>query len=307
MNASNVGAEASIPCRLCAAEATYLFARTHVDGDAVRYYRCVSCKSLETETPYWLDQVYRVARNPGEELPDLDTGAVERTTYCRTAVYFLCTIGSAIPAGGKVIDWGGGPGLLARMLRDAGIDAYSEDKYIPNHFSAGFGYASGTHYSLATSFEVFEHFASPSQEIEAIFSMRPVHVLISTEMYRSQGPEWPYLGPPKSQHIFFYAHEALQMIGAKHGYGVTLLPRGMVLFSRVPIAALRMALIRSLLASRYVAEIAFALSRKQSLVGHDAAVLRERLGSGLWLASKDSALPSAEETLHEPGRGGGRD
>ena len=54
---------------------------------------------------------------------------------------------------GKVVDFAGGYGILVRMLRDKGIDAYWSDQFTPNLLSRGFEY-SGDTVNLLSAFEV---------------------------------------------------------------------------------------------------------------------------------------------------------
>ena len=55
----------------------------------------------------------------------------------------------------QVLDWGGGDGLLVRLLRDAGLDAYHHDRYADNLYAAGFEGDPTKRYSMVTAFEVF--------------------------------------------------------------------------------------------------------------------------------------------------------
>jgi hypothetical protein len=262
----------SIDCRLCGQKSFFRYSRRDVDGDEISSFECSSCRSLQTQLPYWLEQVY--APPSPSSPPDLDTWAAERTVNCRKAVYLLWKLGGKMKTVDKLLDWGGGPGLLVRMLRDVGIDAYNHDKYVKNHFASGFERSVGEHYKFVTAFEVFEHFAQPSSDIDQVFSLQPELLLISTGIYTDQGPDWTYLGGAKSQHIFFYSKTALKFIGEKYGYHVTFLPNEMTLFSRRPIAGFRMALISYLLGKRRLSDVLFALKKKYSLAGKDNAMIR---------------------------------
>jgi len=173
------------------------------------------------------------------------------------------------------LDWGGGPGLLVRMLRDVGIDAYNYDKYVKNHFASGFSRSDGHRYTFVTAFEVFEHFANPKSDLEPIFALQPSCLLVSTCLYTNQGPNWSYLGPAKSAHVFFYSDEALRLIGRRYDYQVVRFPHEMTLFVRRPIAKRRLALINMLLANDRFVEIIFALKRKWSLSAKDNQMIRE--------------------------------
>lgn len=264
----------TIACRLCGAAAEFRFSRRAADGDEVSSYECTSCRSLQTQEPYWLEEVY--AENAStEEAPNLDTWAVERTGFCRMVVYFVWKLGGITKKGDKLLDWGGGPGLLVRMLRDVGIDAYNHDKYVRNHFASGFSRSDKHRYNFVTAIEVFEHFPNPKFDLAPIFALQPSCLLISTCLYEGQGPSWGYLGPAKSQHIFFYSEEALKLIGRRFGYHVVRFPKEITLFVRPPIAKLRLAFINWLLTKSHLAEIVFALKRKWSLAATDHAQIRE--------------------------------
>jgi hypothetical protein len=273
----------TIECRLCGGTSKSRFSRRALDDSEVSYYECTLCLSLQTEEPYWLKELYadaqEAARRPGseEENPDLDTWAVERTLYCRMVIYFLWKLGGITKSEDRLLDWGGGPGLLTRMLRDVGIQAYNYDRYVRNHFASGFGRSDGDRYDFVTAFEVFEHFAKPKSDAEVIFSLQPSALLISTEIYKDQGPDWPYLGPAKSAHVFFYSDEALRRIGSIFDYKVVRLDRSMALFTRTPVAKARLMLIQKILSRRRLAEILFALKHKYSLSGEDNQKIRQRL------------------------------
>lgn len=264
----------TIECRLCGGIGEFRFSRRATDGDEVSSYECTSCRSLQTEDPYWLGEVYSHNASK-QEAPSLDTWAVERTGFCRIVVFFIWKLGGISNTGDKLLDWGGGPGLLVRMLRDVGIDAYNYDKYVRNHFASGFSRSEGSRYNFVTAFEVLEHFPNPKSDLEPIFALQPSCLLISTCLYKDQGPNWGYLGPAKSQHVFFYSDEAFRLIGRRYGYRVVRFPQEMTLFVRQPIAKTRLAFINMLLAKPHLAEIVFALKRKWSLSTMDHLQIRE--------------------------------
>lgn len=141
-----------------------------------------------------------------------------------------------------LLDFGGGTGLLVRLLRDSGIEAFWEDKYCQNIFARGFEWRSDNPRlfaldsviqetlskqkmrppELATSFEVFEHLPNPLEEIESMLSRAP-NLLFSTELLPSFIPEssgqnaWWYYGFAHGQHISFYSYESLAFIAKKRG------------------------------------------------------------------------------------------
>jgi hypothetical protein len=265
----------SIVCRLCAARANFVFSRTGDDGVAISCYACAGCDSLQTEEPYWIDALY--ANSSGASNLGLDVWAVDRCMNARIATALLWKLGRFTSQRDRLLDWGGGPGLLVRMLRDIGINAFLYDKYSPNHYATGFTRSETEHYSFITAFEVFEHFANPATDLEPILAMNPRFLLVSTCLYRGQGPDWAYLGPPKSEHVFFYSEKALHLIAQRFGYEVCLLPGEITLFYQRPLSTLRLRLVGALLAKPYLAQLAFAAKRKWSLGPEDDRTIRRRL------------------------------
>lgn len=139
-----------------------------------------------------------------------------------------------------LLDFGGGSGLLVRLLRDVGIDSYWSDKYCENLFARGFEWDSNTTPTMATCFEVFEHLPNPREEIDSMLKICP-NLLFSTELLPCPIPEssgtntWWYYGFSHGQHISFYTYQSLELIAKNHNlyfysYG------GLHLFSQKRIA-----------------------------------------------------------------------
>ena len=47
-----------IKCRLCNGESKFLFTKLILNKHTISYYECNSCKSLLTEEPYWITELY---------------------------------------------------------------------------------------------------------------------------------------------------------------------------------------------------------------------------------------------------------
>jgi hypothetical protein len=192
----------------------------------IQYFCCTSCGSLQTERPYWLEQAYDAAARS-----TLDTGAANRILDC-------CALTVAVRwlfgCSGKVLDFAGGEGLLCRLLRDLGIDAYTQDKYATVTFGKGFTAALDGTFETVTAFEVFEHFADPAGELSQLLDAAPRLILATTQLYAGQGPDWRYLSPESGQHVFFYTAKAIRDVAADAGYEV-FIGDHFLLFSREPI------------------------------------------------------------------------
>jgi hypothetical protein len=192
----------------------------------VSYYCCVACGSLQTEEPHWLAEAYA----PGN-LSKLDTGAAQRVF--RSAPFVFAT--ARLLHIRKALDFGGGDGLLVRLLRDEGIDAYLSDSYSIPTYAAGFTSDPAPEFDLITAFEVFEHLPNPKDVLTSLFACKPKYLLCSTELYNRQGQDWWYLVFSSGQHVFFYSYRALEIVAECHGYTLTQLP-GMFLFSLRPLS-----------------------------------------------------------------------
>jgi hypothetical protein len=208
-------------CRLCEGKLVPKFSRLVLHKYEVRYLECNRCGSLQTESPYWLDDAY------SSNLSNLDTGAVQRNLQNLAAAYLISKLFRVRDA----LDFGGGDGLLCRLLRDYNVNCYVKDRYAVPTYSQGFSEPDFAAPNLVLAFEVFEHFATPAGELEDLFQLRPTVLLASTAIYGHQQADWWYLASESGQHVFFYSEKAVQMIAERFGYS-SLLSGGFVLFVR---------------------------------------------------------------------------
>ncbi len=201
----------------------------------VNYYLCSGCGSLETETPYWLDEAYNVSAI-GDDL-----GAGQRTIdlMLRTSA-LLDRI--ALPAGAECIDFGGGIGLFTRLMRDRGFNFFCFDRYAKPFFSDRYSLTTMAARSpeVVTAFEVMEHFPDPAQDLQQLFEMRPAFIVATTELFTGQDASWPYLAEGTGQHVFFYSPKALAGIAGRFGYWLALVGGLIVFVGRAEIGRLGM-------------------------------------------------------------------
>ena len=203
--------QTSTDCRLCEGGVERQFTLRVLGKYDVDYLRCAECGSLQTVAPFWLGETY------GGDLQNLDTGAARRAA--RTcAIILLATTVLGIPRTASVLDFGGGDGLVCRMLRDAGYDSYVYDKYAKNFYADGYAGHPDRGYDVVCAVEVLEHLAVPTRELDMMFSALPQLVMIATDRYHGQGPEWPYLGSDQGGHVFFYSDEAMAFVAKRYGY-----------------------------------------------------------------------------------------
>ena len=210
----------------------------------VRYFECERCGSLQPEVPHWLGECY------GSNLSSLDTGAVQRNLQNLAASYLVSRLFRVRDA----LDFGGGDGLLCRLLRDYGVNCFANDKYAVPTYCQGFSEPDFASPNLVLAFEVLEHFAAPARELADLFQSRPAVLLASTFIYSHQRADWWYLACESGQHVFFYSAKAVRMIAERFGYS-SVISGGFLLFVRKPHhAALRLFIARLML-SRVVCRL----------------------------------------------------
>lgn len=233
----------------------------------ISFFRCGNCLCLESEPPYWLDEAYGGQR----ALPDI--GMASRTLQLQCLVFFMSKV-LRLSRTAKVLDWGGGNGLLVRLLRDIGLDAHVFDTYARNFYAVGFERQESTSYDLITAFEVWEHFVDPSTELEGFFSRSPAHILISTGLYENQGDEWNYLTPLSGRHVFFYSAAGRDFVARRFGYQLTG-RGGLSLFSKLALSKWQRICVQFLFSRRgaLLARMAFNLIPKdRRLIAADRAL-----------------------------------
>jgi hypothetical protein len=197
-------------CRLCENELTPSFQQKVLNLHLVQYFLCINCLSLQTENPYWVADSYE------NSLSILDTGAIQRVLYNASLATWVIRLLKV----GNVVDFGGGDGMLTRLLRDQHVDCYVYDKYASNSYAQGFELQGLNDVELVLAFEVLEHFIEPHKDLDLIFKNQPKFVLLSTSIYNGQDSNWWYLTPDTGQHIFFYSQKALNLIGQRYKYHV---------------------------------------------------------------------------------------
>lgn len=199
-------------CRLCGGQLIERFRSEVLCKYNIQYCECLECGSLQTEMPYWLPEAYC------DSLSSLDTGAAQRNIQNSQACYAITKLLGLRDA----LDFGGGDGLLCRLLRDYGINCYVNDRYAKPSYAQPFTSPDFVRPDLIVAFEVLEHFEYPASDLEALFALHPRALLMSTFIYEGQGKDWWYISPESGQHVFFYSQKALEMVARKYKYKIVL-------------------------------------------------------------------------------------
>ncbi len=202
-------------CKICASDIEQLFTKKLLSKYNVGYYKCISCDFIQTEDPYWLSEAYNDA------ITTLDIGLLSRNLHYKPIISNLINL--LFKRKKRFLDFGGGYGVLVRLMRDAGYDFYRYDLYCENIFSKGFDLTESNKpdekFELLTAFEVFEHLEHPLAEIEKMLEYSD-SILFSTELVPAKEVNlqtWWYLAPETGQHISFYTKKTLEKIADMYG------------------------------------------------------------------------------------------
>ncbi len=197
-------------CPITGAPMEFAFTEKILGKFDVNYFFSRESGILQAENPYWLDEAYRSA------IAVADTGLVNRNLINRKRLEPILyrMFGNA----GKFLDLGGGYGLLTRLLRDIGFDAYSYDKYCENIFAKTFEPGENFTADALLAFEVFEHINNPVEFVSNAFAKYNCKTMIfSTLLFDGDVPpkDWWYYSFDYGQHITFYQQKTLKLLADK--------------------------------------------------------------------------------------------
>jgi Methyltransferase domain len=225
-----------IPCRLCGSESAMKFQLRGFNRLNTVYFECTNCGSLQTQEPSWLQEAYT-----NSNLSITDTGAAQRVLVNHAWVLMFARFFQLR----RMLDFGGGDGLLCRLLRNRGLDAYTTDDHVKSTYAPSFEGTLTRGYDLITAFEVFEHLPHPSSSLQRLFEVEPRFIVGSTEIYSGQDSSWWYLSPHTGQHVFFYSPKALELLARRYRYSYYAI-NGVHVFAREPISRFRLSAIARL-------------------------------------------------------------
>jgi hypothetical protein len=262
-------------CKICGEEVKACFKALVLNRYDVQYYKCVNCGFVQTESPYWLDEAYNNA------IANQDIGLLNRNLVISPIL--SCLITYCFDNKGKFIDYGGGYGVLTRIMRDKGYDFYRYDTYCENIFAKEFDHkAPGTSpdYTLLSSFEVFEHLINPIDELEKMLKWSD-NIFFSTEIQPNKlnsAGDWWYIVPETGQHIAFYTVKSLQVLSEKFGLNLYTDGATLHLFTKKKLNKL---IIKSILKYRVAKFLDLALLNKRSLLMSDYNLIKSSGTNGL--------------------------
>ena len=197
-------------CKICGSESRKVFNTVVLNKYDVEYFQCLNCEFGQTEKPYWLDEAYISSMNLS------DTGVMlrcERMSKITTSIICLFFNKKA-----TFLDYAGGYGAFTRTMRDIGFDFYWNDPYTKNVIARGFDGDLESRYELVTSFESFEHFEFPLDEVEKLLTITDT-ILLTTDVSPTLplDKNWWYIAPEHGQHIAFHSKKSFSFIAQKYG------------------------------------------------------------------------------------------
>lgn len=205
----------NVKCIVCNSDTELLFTDLIIGKYNVGYNYCSNCKCLFTEKPYWIDEAYE------DSILRTDTGIMVRNLQISNEIMIILRKfhNSEI----NVVDYGGGYGILTRILRDRGVNAFWSDKFSVNLLVRGFEYGEELKADVFLAFEVVEHLVSPFEVIKEIMGKTDCFIFSTTVMPRldfKSNKDWWYFAPEAGQHIFFSTKETFvriaEMIGCRY-------------------------------------------------------------------------------------------
>ena len=133
---------------------------------------------------------------------------------------------------GPIIDYGCGSGLLTRLLRDVGLDAWGFDAYSQPRLAIGFHRTTLEGAKAINLCEVAEHFDDPAGYFDEIFASGIEILIMQTGIFESPDPNWGYLSVEHGQHIFFYTSKTIEFLAKRHNMAATFI-NGFIVFFKV--------------------------------------------------------------------------
>ena len=172
-------------CKICGNDTLRAFSAEIMKKYTVNYFQCPNCEFVQTENPYWLKEAYESPMN------FTDTGIMVRNQRFSKVTASLLILFFDKKA--KFLDFAGGYGVFTRIMRDMGFDFYWDDPYTKNLLARGFEKSDGEIYQVVTTFESFEHYENPLEEIGKITAISE-NIIFSTEPVAFPFPEkdWWY-------------------------------------------------------------------------------------------------------------------
>ncbi len=187
-----------------------------ISGVPIYYYRCPVCQFIFTTAfdDFTKEDFLRHVYNDDYLL--VDPEYLEERSQGNAKL--LCRLFSnARPT--RILDYGGGNGVLAESLRAAGFsNTETYDPFVPRYSARP-----SDRFDCVVSFEVLEHSSDPARTIADMneFLTETGLILFTTLVQPAdideQGLNWWYAGP-RNGHVSLYTRTSLAMLGQHFGF-----------------------------------------------------------------------------------------
>jgi hypothetical protein len=218
-------------CRFCEGECAEYSSATIFSHKGV-YFKCGVCGSLQVSNPFWLADAHT------DGVHNSDVGLVQRSINVSRLIGTVLALNGHIGSNG--IDWGGGTGLLTRLLRDQGFQCLSYDKYASQQLASGFiasDFELQSKKTFVTTIECIEHLEDPIGTLTQVVSNADLFIF-TVEVLPAPTPNpaserpWFYFEPSAGQHITFPSKVGLDLYCKKLGFNFYTKIESLHIFSR---------------------------------------------------------------------------
>jgi hypothetical protein len=203
-------------CPICNTSSNGLFHVLVQGKKKVELNSCPHCEFAFYPEQNWINHSF------SDELNSLDVGATDRTIIA--ADYLSVVLKSLKFANGRFLDYGGGYGLLSRIMRDRGFNFENYDPFTKQIFPTS-GHASSNpleqKYDAITLIEVALHFEDPVKEFKKLLELSDYVLFTAVLTDKKLDSDWWYLSPETGQHVALFSSKTLEEIANKLGVNVT--------------------------------------------------------------------------------------
>lgn len=196
-------------CKVCASACEGRFELLLQRRYHATLYRCPECLFEFVDDPTWLQKSF------DHRLNSMDVGSVDRSLL--VAQFLLGLTMACRSKSWKILDVGGGDGLLVRYLRDRGTDARFTDPFSVPVYDVGPMIKSSDQFELGVMSEVALHLADPVNSFRSVLN-HCERLLFTAVIPPDPLPrDWWYLMPNTGQHVSFYRVSTIERIAFELG------------------------------------------------------------------------------------------